>query len=63
MGKKYLTFIFLGIVAVAFPFLVTSDYYLHLVIIALMWVVIGSSWNLLADTQVRYPSVMPCFLE
>ena len=25
-----------------------SDYYLHLVIIALMWVVIGSSWNLLA---------------
>jgi hypothetical protein len=36
MGQKYLTFIFLGILALAFPFLVTSDYYLHLVIIALM---------------------------
>ena len=31
-----------------FPFVVRSDYYQHLVIIALMWVVIGSSWNLLA---------------
>jgi len=48
MRKKYLTLIFLGILAIAFPFLVTSDYYLHLVIIALMWVVIGSAWNLLA---------------
>jgi branched-chain amino acid transport system permease protein len=48
MGQKHLTFIFLGILAVAFPFLVTSDYYLHLVIIALIWVVIGSGWNILA---------------
>jgi len=48
MGQKHLTLIFIGILAVGFPFLVTSDYYLHLVIIALMWVVIGSAWNLLA---------------
>ncbi|MEI8171950.1 MAG: branched-chain amino acid ABC transporter permease [Deltaproteobacteria bacterium] len=48
MGQKHLTLIFIGILAVAFPFLVPSDYYLHLVIIALMWVVIGSAWNLLA---------------
>jgi branched-chain amino acid transport system permease protein len=30
------------------PLLVTSDYYRHILILALMWVVIGSSWNLLA---------------
>ncbi len=33
---------------VLFPLLVDSDYYRHLFIIALMWVVIGSSWNLLS---------------
>jgi branched-chain amino acid transport system permease protein len=32
----------------AFPLIVPSDYYQHLLIIVLMWVVIGSSWNLLA---------------
>ena len=31
-----------------FPLLVPSDYYRHIIILALMWVVIGSSWNLLA---------------
>lgn len=31
-----------------FPLLIGSDYYRHIFIIALMWVVIGSSWNLLA---------------
>ncbi len=31
-----------------FPLVVKSDYYQHLVILALMWVVIGGSWNLLA---------------
>ncbi|RLF54493.1 MAG: branched-chain amino acid ABC transporter permease, partial [Thermoplasmata archaeon] len=36
-----------GAVAV-FPLIIHSDYYQHLIIIALMWVVIGSSWNLLA---------------
>jgi len=38
----------LGVAFLIFPFLVRSDYYQHLVIIALMWVIIGSSWNLLA---------------
>lgn len=31
-----------------FPFVVTSHYYQHLFILAMMWVVIGSAWNLLA---------------
>ncbi len=31
-----------------FPVVVQSDYYRHVFIIALMWVVIGSSWNLIA---------------
>ncbi len=31
-----------------FPVAVQSDYYRHIFILALMWVVIGSSWNLLA---------------
>lgn len=31
-----------------FPLFVASDYYRHILIIALIWVVIGSSWNLLA---------------
>lgn len=30
------------------PLLVHSDYYLHLMILALMWVTIGTAWNLLA---------------
>lgn len=47
MGKK-LAYILLGVFFLAFPFVVTSDYYQHLVIIALMWVIIGSAWNLLA---------------
>lgn len=40
-----------GLIALAFalfPLVVKSDYYQHLVILALMWVVIGGSWNLLA---------------
>jgi branched-chain amino acid transport system permease protein len=48
MGKKHLAYIILGLLAVTFPFFVTSDYYLHLAIIVFMWVVIGSAWNLLA---------------
>ena len=31
-----------------FPVAVESDYYRHIFIISLMWVIIGSSWNLLA---------------
>ncbi|UCF85185.1 MAG: branched-chain amino acid ABC transporter permease [Desulfobacteraceae bacterium] len=48
MRKKHLTLIVLGIIFLVFPWIVHSHYYQHLIIIALMWVVIGSSWNLLA---------------
>ena len=48
MKNKNTGLIILGIIAVVFPLVIRSDYYLHLLIIALMWVVIGSSWNLLA---------------
>lgn len=33
---------------VMFPLVVQSDYYRHIFILSLMWVVIGSAWNLLA---------------
>ena len=46
--KKNLTLIILGIVCLVFPLVVHSDYYQHLVIIAFIWVIVGSSWNLLA---------------
>jgi branched-chain amino acid transport system permease protein len=48
MKSKNLILIVLGIVFLIFPLIIGSDYYQHLVIIALMWVVIGSAWNLLA---------------
>lgn len=48
MKSKNITLIVLGIFFLLFPFVIKSEYYQHLVIIALMWVVIGSSWNLLA---------------
>jgi branched-chain amino acid transport system permease protein len=48
MHRKNVAFIVFALVFLVFPFIVSSDYYQHLVIIALMWVVIGSSWNLLA---------------
>jgi branched-chain amino acid transport system permease protein len=35
-------------VLIVFPLVVTSDYYQHLMILVLMWVVIGSAWNLIA---------------
>ncbi|MDD2388315.1 MAG: branched-chain amino acid ABC transporter permease [Desulfobacterales bacterium] len=46
--QKKIVYAVLGIVFLLFPLVVASDYYQHLVIIALMWVVIGSAWNLLA---------------
>ncbi len=46
--KKNVILAILGIVFLVFPLVIKSDYYQHLIIIALMWVVIGSSWNLLA---------------
>jgi branched-chain amino acid transport system permease protein len=48
MKLKHLMLTALGILSVLFPLAIRSDYYQHLVIIALMWVIIGSSWNLLA---------------
>ncbi|MBN1930812.1 MAG: branched-chain amino acid ABC transporter permease [Desulfobacterales bacterium] len=48
MKKNNLTLIILGIILLIFPLVIRSDYYQHLIIIAFMWVVIGSSWNLLA---------------
>lgn len=48
MTKRNLIFVVLGIVFLLFPLVVSSDYYQHLVIIALIWVIVGSSWNLLA---------------
>ncbi len=48
MKKRNLAFLVGGVVFLLFPLVIHSDYYQHLVIIALMWVVVGSSWNLLA---------------
>lgn len=48
MKKNHLFLISLGILFLIFPLVVHSHYYQHLVIIIFMWVVIGSSWNLLA---------------
>jgi branched-chain amino acid transport system permease protein len=48
MKSKSITLIVVGILFLLFPLVIRSDYYQHLVIIALMWVIIGSSWNLLA---------------
>ncbi|MEW6348473.1 MAG: branched-chain amino acid ABC transporter permease [Thermodesulfobacteriota bacterium] len=38
----------LAIAFAALPLVVQSDYFIHIFIMAFMWVVIGSSWNLLA---------------
>jgi branched-chain amino acid transport system permease protein len=48
MTKRAMAFLMLGVVFLLFPLVIPSEYYQHLIIIALMWVVIGSSWNLLA---------------
>jgi branched-chain amino acid transport system permease protein len=48
MLARRIVWALLGLFVLLFPLIVPSDYYLHLVIIVLMWVVIGSSWNLLA---------------
>jgi len=47
MMRKLAPFIVLAALA-AFPLVVESDYYRHLMILVLMWVVIGSAWNLIA---------------
>ncbi len=48
MLARIALWVLIGIFFLAFPLIVPSDYYQHLLIIVLMWVVIGSSWNLLA---------------
>ncbi|MBU0985782.1 MAG: branched-chain amino acid ABC transporter permease, partial [Proteobacteria bacterium] len=48
MKKNHIFLIILGILFLIFPLVIRSSYYQHLVIIIFMWVVIGSSWNLLA---------------
>ncbi len=46
--RKNPALVIVGFIFFLFPLVIRSDYYLHLLIIALMWVIIGSSWNLLA---------------
>ncbi|MGE5247885.1 MAG: branched-chain amino acid ABC transporter permease [Verrucomicrobiota bacterium] len=46
--KKNLYPLILLAALVLLPLVVTSNYFLHLMILFLMWVVIGSSWNILA---------------
>jgi len=47
MKKNWLPLILLAVL-LAFPLVVTSDYFLHLMILFFLWVMIGSSWNVLA---------------
>ncbi|HSQ14843.1 MAG TPA: branched-chain amino acid ABC transporter permease, partial [Candidatus Binatia bacterium] len=46
--KKYLYPLILLALLALLPLAVTSNYFLHLMILFLLWVVIGSAWNLLA---------------
>lgn len=46
--KKNINLWIAAIFFLLFPLVIKSSYYQHLMINALMWVVIGSSWNLLA---------------
>jgi branched-chain amino acid transport system permease protein len=48
MKKNHIFLIILGILFLIFPLVIRSSYYQHLVIIIFMWVIVGSSWNLLA---------------
>jgi branched-chain amino acid transport system permease protein len=48
MKARHVIGIIVAIISLIFPLVIRSDYYQHLVIIALMWVIIGSAWNLLA---------------
>lgn len=45
--RKLVPLIVLFVLAI-FPLVVKNDYYQHLMILVLMWVVIGSAWNLIA---------------
>ena len=48
MKRNQVIVAIVALASVLFPLVVRSPYYQHLVIMALMWVVIGGSWNLLA---------------
>jgi branched-chain amino acid transport system permease protein len=48
MGKGLIAPLSILAALAVVPLAVHNDYYLHLLILALMWVVIGSAWNLLA---------------
>src|SRR5512134_2917807 len=45
--KKYVTYIFLGLLALL-PLFGLSSYVMHILILVIMWSVIGMSWNLLS---------------
>jgi branched-chain amino acid transport system permease protein len=46
-SMRWQTIIVIVLLAI-FPLLVSSNYYRHILIMALMWVVIGSAWNVIA---------------
>jgi len=48
MKKQYIALLIVGLFLLFFPAVVHSSYYQHLLIITFIWVIIGSSWNLLA---------------
>jgi branched-chain amino acid transport system permease protein len=48
MNSQHRALLIVFLLLLAVPLVVPSDYYRHILIISLMWVVIGSSWNLLA---------------
>jgi len=48
MKIKYIAQIIVLLIIGFLPVVISSDYYLHLMILALMWVVIGTAWNLIA---------------
>ncbi|MGA3085460.1 MAG: branched-chain amino acid ABC transporter permease [Thermodesulfobacteriota bacterium] len=45
---KFLKPLLVLLVAIILPLIIKQDYYIHLLILVLMWVIIGSCWNLLA---------------
>jgi branched-chain amino acid transport system permease protein len=47
MKKNLYALILLAVLAL-FPLVVKSNYFLHIMVLILLWVVIGSSWNILA---------------
>jgi branched-chain amino acid transport system permease protein len=53
--KPFIIFVLVGVL----PLVVNHDYYQHLMILVLMWVVIGSSWNLLAGYTGQSFSMRP----